>query len=177
MNQVSADESDPSISVDTKRVNKAIAYASRLLGSREYSPKVMLDKILDKGYERAEASQAIDFLIENNWLSELRFAESFVRGKVARGQGLSRIRYELQQKGVSSQLCEKVLEEQDIQWQQVCDRVTKKKLNAASICNDLKGRQKLERFLRYRGFSGAETRRSIDKYINCMGETLGEHDE
>jgi len=168
------DESTPV--VDEKKVNRAIAYASRLLGMREYSQKTLFDKITGKGFEREIAQQAIEFLKENNWLSDQRFCESMVRGKVAKGQGMSRISYELVQKGVAKSLVEDVLAEMNVDWQQVCNKVTAKKMAISPLTKDIKSRQKIERFLRYRGFTSSEIRRSIEHNLNNMGETTGEYD-
>lgn len=165
------------IDSDPKRVNKAISYACRVLAMREYSEKQLRQKIYDKGYDIAETEQTIQFLLENNWLSDRRFCESFVRSKVSRGIGLLRLRYELADKGISSEMLESVLAEQSICWQDACDNVTIKKVATNSFQNTIKDRLKLERFLKYRGFSGEQVRKSVDKFINQAGVKPGEHDE
>ena len=152
--------------IDPKRVNKAIGYACRVLGMREYSQKSMRQKLQLKQYNSAEIDQTIEFLLENNWLSDQRFCDVFVRSKVNKGQGQARIQYELSQKGISQLMIEQAILEQDIDWQVVCDDVAKRKVDSASIKNNIKDRQKIERFLRYRGFSGEQIRKSMNKYIN-----------
>jgi len=151
---------------DPKRVNKAIAYACRILGMREYSQKMLQQKVLNKGYDLAETSQVISFLLENNWLSDQRFCEVFVRSKVNRGQGLTRIRFELKEKGISGEMLDAVLTQQPICWQDICNQVVERKVSISSLKNNIKARQKLERFLRYRGFSGEQVRISINQYLN-----------
>lgn len=150
---------------DPKRINKAIAYASRLLGMREYSEKLLRQKIVIKGYLQEEAQSVIDYLLENNWLSDERFCQTFVRSKANRGKGPVRIAFELTDKGISSQLQHQVMEELDIDWQACCDQVAERKVNSSQLQNKLQDRQKLERFLRYRGFSGEQIRSSTNKFI------------
>ncbi len=168
---------------DPKRVNKAIGYACRILGMREYSVKTIHQKILTKGYNSEEADQVVTFLLDNNWLSDQRFCEVFIRSKINRGQGLSRIRYELNEKGIDNQLLDSVLNEQEsISWQDVCDRVAERKIDSGYLQNNIKDRQKIERFLQYRGFSGEQIRKSINKFINkyinknSVGVEPGEYD-
>lgn len=160
-----------------KRINKAIAYASRLLGMREYSQKGLRQKIIIKGYEPQEAEQVIQYLLENNWLNEQRFCESFVRSKASRGQGLSRIRFALSDQDISGDTLEQVLEELAIDWQFICDDVTKRKVLSSSLQNNMKDRHKLQRFLRYRGFTGEQISLSTSKYLNIAGVNSGGHDE
>ena len=104
-------------------------------------------------------------MLENNWLSDRRFCEVFVRSKINRGQGLTRITYELLNNGISQLMIEQVLKEQEVCWQIVCDDVAIKKIESSLIDNSIRDRQKLDRFLRYRGFSGEQIRESMNKYI------------
>ena len=167
MNQSECDiDQDDETLIDPKRVNKAISYACRLLGMREYSNKSLREKLKSKGYDLLESEQAVTYLLENNWLSDQRFCEVFIRSKISRGQGLNRIQYELVQKGISQRLIEQSLSALEINWQAQCDEITRRKMESAVLENNLKDRQKLERFLRYRGFSGEQIRKSINQYIN-----------
>lgn len=167
-------------SIDAKRVNKAIGYACRILSMREYSEKAIYQKILTKGYESSEVDLVIGFLLDNNWLSNQRFCEVFVRSKISRGQGLSRIRFELNEQGINNELLNSVLNSQEpINWQNVCDKVAERKIESSCLQNTIKDRQKMQRFLMYRGFSGEQIRNSVNKYINRneVGVKPGEHDE
>lgn len=177
MKQPSEHVVDSGEEIDGKRLSKAISYASRLLSMRDYSQKMLRDKLKNKGYNDAEAEKTLSFLLENNWLNDDRFCESFIRSRVNRGQGWSRIQYELSQKGIKSVHAENLLAELNICWQSVCDELTQRKLQNLSGERDLKARQKLQRFLMYRGFSGNEVRHSIVKYFKQTGVSSGEYDE
>jgi len=158
-------EQDVRVEIKPEKVNKAIAYACRVLGMQEHSQKSLGQKLKLKGYNSPEIAQAIEFLLENNWLSEQRFCEVFIRSKINRGQGLTRIQYELARKGISQPMIEQTLSRVEVNWQRECDQVTLRKIRASSIESNMKDRQKLERFLRYRGFSGEQVRKSMNKYI------------
>lgn len=147
-------------------VNKAVAYATRLLAMREYSEKSIKQKIRDKGFAEVETDAAVDYLLTNNWLSDERYCEAFVRSKARKGQGLVRIQYELANQGISPELLEKVLEDCEFDWQSECHLVARKKTASASLQNNIYDRQKLERFLRYRGFSAEQVRKSIKQCLN-----------
>ena len=177
MNQLSNDPLHSESPEIAKQVNKAIAYACRLLGVREYSRKMIRGKLADKGYDAEIASQVIEFLIENGWQSDERFCESFIRGRAAKGQGLKRIQFELTQKGIDEMMVQTVLESLAIDFQAVCDSVAAKKVAIVKDIRDIKKRLKVERFLQYRGFLNSEIRKTMDKQIKVMGETTGEHVE
>ena len=157
--------SDIEIALSTKQTNKAISYSCRLLGMREYSEYSLRQKLLARGYLTNEIEATIAFLLENNWLSDQRFCEVYIRSKSNRGQGLQRINYELKSKGISSSMIEAVLVENPIDWQQICNDTCIKKIESSNLTPELKCRQKLERFLRYRGFSGEDIRASIETYL------------
>ncbi|TQV81506.1 regulatory protein RecX [Aliikangiella coralliicola] len=168
---------EPQTVPDPKRVNKAIAYAARLLGVREYARRTLNQKLLTKGYTEEEADEVMAYLVQHNWISDERFCESFVRSKAARGQGLTRIRAELYQHGIEQSLIDEVVELQDICWQQLCDETAAKKAVVVGISNEPRSRAKLERFLRYRGFSSEQIVHSINKCINNVGVMSGEYDQ
>lgn len=177
MNQQSNEPSHSESPEFTRQVNKAVAYACRLLGVREYSHKMISGKLLDKGFEREVAIHALEVLAENGWLSDERFCSAFIRSRVAKGQGLKRIQFELGQKGIGSTLRDSVLEALEIDWQDACDLAAEKKVALIKDITELKSRLKIERFLQYRGFSSTEIRNAMNKQIKHKGETTGEHVE
>jgi regulatory protein len=150
----------------TKRINKAIGYACRLLGMREYSQKSLRLKLTQKGYIDQEIEATVEFLLDNNWLSDLRFCEVYIRSKANRGQGLQRICFELKSKGITQEMINQVLVEEPVDWQKVCDETCERKAANSGSMLELKTQQKLERFLRYRGFTGEQIRSSIKAYLN-----------
>jgi len=160
----------------SRQIKKATACACRLLGAREYSLKQLKQKLHLKGYSTEATQAAIEFVRENGWLDERRFCESFVRAKLSRGLGLKRICYELQQNGIVQDMIHQVMENFDICWQDQCDQVAARKVANSALTAAPKDRMKLERFLTYRGFDGAEIRKSISEQLIKSGEKTCEHE-
>lgn len=123
-----------------------------MLSRREHSVKELSQKLSTKSFEQDDITPVIAFLLENDYLSNIRFAESLIRNKVSRGYGWQYIRQALKQKGVSSDIYKPVLAEQDVDWYQQANAVYQKKYGDSEI-KDQKDKAKRLRFLQYRGFS------------------------
>lgn len=123
-----------------------------MLSRREHSVKELSQKLSTKSFEQDDITPVIAFLLENDYLSNIRFAESLIRNKVSRGYGWQYIRQALKQKGVSSDIYKPVLAEQDVDWYQQASAVYQKKYGDSEI-KDQKDKAKRLRFLQYRGFS------------------------
>lgn len=76
------------------------AYACRLLARREYSVGEIRRKLESKWPGSEELDAEVDFLVEEGLVSDARFAEGFVRSRVARWQGPRKIRAELMRRSV-----------------------------------------------------------------------------
>ena len=148
---------------DQKLLNKSIAYSTRLLANREYSRKSLEQKLRQKGFSKSIAVQTLEYLTSNNWQCDQRFSESFVRSRINKGQGETRIRYELSQHGVNQQMIEQAFSCNSVDWQELCEQVCERKSNILSHTDKLKSKLKLERFLKYRGFSSEQIYAAINK--------------
>ena len=159
-------------------LNKAISSSCRILTIREHSEKQLRLKLEKRAFEKTTISACIRFLKEENWLSEERFCNAFIRSRVEKGQGLQRILYELEQQDISRDIIQKQLDVEAIDWQSVCERVLRKKIltnsSAAqefshnehgqikmSYGSKSKEKIKIEKFLSYRGFSFDEIKRAF----------------
>ena len=76
------------------------AYACRLLARREYAVGELRRKLETKWPGREEIDAEVESLVEEGLLSDARFAEGFVRSRVARWQGPRKIRAELMRRSV-----------------------------------------------------------------------------
>ena len=98
----------PTESHEAPSANELRAFAYRLLGRREYSVFELRQRLLQKwsgaGGIDALVEDLLGALVAENLLSDERFAESFVRSRVARHQGPLKIRAALRQKGVDDPL-------------------------------------------------------------------------
>lgn len=81
---------------------------------RERSHQEVRDKIKSLGYDDEETEELIVFLIQENFLNELRFAIAYARGKFYHNKwGKMKIIRGLKQKDVSEPLIKKGLKEID----------------------------------------------------------------
>lgn len=168
-------------------VKKAINSSCRMLAIREHSHQQIRIKLAKKGFSEVSIESTIDYLVQENWISEARFCESYIRSKSSRGQGLKRILYELRQHNIDPSLIENAVIEESVDWLGSCKKVLAKKMNTlnvdfASEYNNIcesnkideislttnqefqhkqKYRTKLESFLNYRGFSNEEIRSAM----------------
>ncbi|MDQ7048497.1 MAG: regulatory protein RecX [Enterobacterales bacterium] len=165
---------------------QALSSACRMLAIREHSERQIRQKLSKKGFSTEVLDPCINYLIEENWLCEKRFCHLYIRSKAAKGQGEIRIVNELQKQGLDKLTIDQGLHEELIDWQNICDQTLEKKLRLvpdyqpileSCVADDqrhmllnknwpLKQRIKLERFLRYRGFSEQQIKLSIKNYLS-----------
>ncbi len=106
--------------------------------------------------ERIE--QLLARLIDENLLNDERFTETFIRSRMARGQGPVKIRHELQKRRIASELIDDYLDESWELWQETLENVRRKKFGAV-LPEDYKEQTKQSRFLYQRGFGSEMIRR------------------
>lgn len=82
-------------------LNEMRAFAYRLLGRREYSIAELARRLEQKWPEADKIGSLVDALVEENLVSDQRFAESFVRSRLQRSQGPLKIKAALRAKGVA----------------------------------------------------------------------------
>ena len=71
-----------------------------LFSKRDYSEKEILEKLLDDGYQAEDVSLLIQKAKEGKLVSDERFADVFIRSKLAIGWGSQKIERELHKKGI-----------------------------------------------------------------------------
>lgn len=93
-------------------------------------------------------------LIQNGFLNEERFAQSFARGKFRHKKwGKVRIKRELKMRGLSSFIIESAMQEIDNEeYSEVFDLLAEKKKNEIKEKNIYKAKRKLADYLLYRGW-------------------------
>src|SRR5688572_19606170 len=90
--------------------------ALTLLARHEPSRRELTRKLAAGGFPANVVARALAALERSGALREARFTESFVRSRVARGQGPQRIRAELAQRGIADTEIDDALREADIDW-------------------------------------------------------------
>lgn len=134
-------------------------YGLKILGQREYSILEFRDKLLKKfPEEAARIEEIIQEFIEQDWLSEGRFCEVFIRDQVLKKQGIRKIEQKLLQKGIGKTLCAEKLSAfcpeavQEEIARHLADR-KKEIFQKRGKFSDFETHQKVKQFLVGRGFS------------------------
>ena len=130
------------------------AFAYRLLGRREYGIHELSQRLRQKfpnaRRDPDDISELVDALIEENLVSDERFAESFVRSRANRHQGPLKIKAALQAKGVSGSEVSQALSLYDGEWTNLAHNWVHRQLPEELSYEE---RGKWYRRLRNRGFT------------------------
>jgi regulatory protein len=132
-----------------------------LLARREHSRRELTRKLAARGFPDDVVILALDDLERTGALAHSRFTESFVRSRVAKGQGPQRIRAELAQRGIVDADAEQGLAAADVDWLATIRAVRAKRFGAA-LPRDYAERARQARFLQYRGFDIAQIRAALE---------------
>ncbi len=140
---------DPAPDISRADVRRA---AMNLLARREYAHAELAIRLSRRDMPAELVDAVLDDLSAENLLSDARFAESFIGAWAARGKGPTRIRHELERRGVSGDLIDNALEASGIDWAAVAKDVRHKRFGAP-LPADFKDKARQMRFLQYRGFA------------------------
>lgn len=137
--------------------------ALNLLARREHSRLELTHKLEHAGFDLGDIAPLLDAFEAKNWLSDRRFAESYVADHRAKA-GSIKLAYELRQRGVGDDVIETILgANRDSEFERACD-VWKKKFKSAPADAAEKARQ--TRFLQSRGF--------MSDVIRCVLNAAGD---
>jgi regulatory protein len=101
--------------------------ALHLLSRREHTRQEINSKLKPKAEDPVALNDVLDALKEEHLQSDERFAESYIRMRVNRGYGPSRIRQELREKGVSADEIKLALEASGYDWGELAKAARTKK--------------------------------------------------
>ncbi len=90
---------------------EAKARALSLLDRRDYSRKMLIDKLCEKAISTADAEEVADWLCSLRVVDDSRYAGIVVRHYAAKGYGKKRIEQELYRRGIAKELWDTALEE------------------------------------------------------------------
>jgi regulatory protein len=133
--------------------------ALRLLARREHCRAEITRKLGAAGFAIEDVAPLLDEFEKKNWLSDQRFAESYVADHRARA-GSIKLAYDLRQCGVRDDVIEAVLGDNRDSELERAREVWKKKFGTAPADAAEKARQ--IRFMQSRGFTPEVIRRAID---------------
>lgn len=139
--------------------------AIQLLARREYSRAELERKLQQKSFAPEEIDTCLDLLAEQALQSDSRFAESFVRSRILRGQGIIRIKGELRQRGVDQHITQAalthVVEREAVDWCELASETLARRFSSPG--ESPKERAKRERFLATRGFDFEQIRYALSR--------------
>ncbi len=121
------------------------------LARREHSRLELAQKLQRREHPRHIIDKVIDELRDDGLQSDSRFAESYLRSRVAKGDGPIKIRAALQQRGVAENMLDACLADAAINWDQQLLAAWKKKYHS-EVADDARGKARQLRFLQSRGF-------------------------
>ena len=131
-----------------------------LLSRREYSARELQVK-LSPGHDQHVVEALIEDLQQQGLQSDARFAEVWTRQRYLQGYGPVRVQVELRQKGISSELVQQSLGNEDMDWFANAREAYLRRFGHRPP-KDHKDKAKQMRFLQYRGFTGDQIRFAMD---------------
>lgn len=129
--------------------------AMNWLARRDFAREEMAGRLRRKFGEAAPVEAVLQWLEEQGFLDEARFAHAFVRSRVERGQGELRIRQALSRRGIPDAVMDEALEAQDCDWFALARSVHQRRFRRGPGA-DRKEKARQLRFLQYRGFSSEQ---------------------
>jgi len=136
--------------------NKALDILSR----REHSSYELKTKLKKFETDEKDLNQLIQKLKASNFVDDKRFATAFIKSKSQSGYGPSYISQYLLKKGISSDLYD--INSLNIDWEYICRQQFEKKRRGKGI--NFKEKEKILRFLSYRGFSYEIIKNALKDY-------------
>lgn len=122
-----------------------------MLGHREHGRLEIARKLRAKGHSAEVVDAVVTRLVALELISDVRFAEGFVRSRLQRGQGPLRIRADMRHRGIDDQLVDDVLTETGEFWQRQAEQARQKRFGEARP-GERTTWNRQARFLSQRGF-------------------------
>lgn len=143
--------------------------ALALLSIREHTKKEIRVKLLNRGFSPESVDSAIERLSSEGWLSEERFAESYVRSRVRKSpEGKRIILMRMREKGTPLETAERALDEA---WSSKA--YLEPLLEYYSALVRKKGEVKAEETLYKKGFSYSEIKEAKELYKSQGEDEIG----
>lgn len=112
----------------------------------------------------------IQELADKNLQSDERFAELFVEQRINKGYGKHKIRAELRDRGVDSELAKQSLVENDTDWVRLAHSVLLRKYGQYDESFNSKKLLKCKRHMHSRGFSQSQIIQAVELWAQTEGE-------
>ena len=132
------------------KIAKYCAYQERCV-------KDVRDKMKTYDISQEDREKILDYLLDNRFVNDERFAKSFVRGKINQsGWGLNKIRFHLAQKGIAKDIIDEALQQTDeeVYRQRLID-ILKAKAKTVKADSDFEKKRKLAAYAMQKGFEAS----------------------
>ena len=122
-----------------------------MIARREYCSGELARELAGRGYGADVVRATLDELVEQRYVDDRRYAESFVRSRSQRGHGPRRLRLDMEAAGLPADLVDEALAAGP-DWNALARDVRERRFGAEPP-EDWTERARQSRFLQYRGFS------------------------
>ena len=124
---------------------------------QERCVKEVRDKLKTFDIAEEDKTKILDYLLDNRFVNDERYAKAFVRGKVNQsGWGINKIRFHLIQKGIDKDIIDEALEQTDEEaYRQRLIEILKTKAKTIKAASDFEKKRKLAAYAMQKGFEGS----------------------
>lgn len=135
---------------------EALSRAMKLCSTKEYAPAEIEEKLISWGIANEAVAEVIETLTKEKFLDEFRMARYFANDKLKFNKwGRIKIRFMLQQKGVSRDAVSEALDQIDEEtYLNILTEELVKKRKSIKVADEYQVRAKLFQFASGRGFEG-----------------------
>ena len=121
---------------------------------QERCVKDVVDKLKTFDLSEKDRQEILNYLIENRFVNDERFAKCFVKGKINQsGWGINKIRFHLIQKGIAKELIDEALRSFDQEtYRQRLVEVLETKAKTVKATNEFEKKRKLAAYAMQKGF-------------------------
>lgn len=146
----------PKVPSNPLTLDQVLDKMAKYCAYQERCVKDVRDKLKTFDLPEEEKSKILDYLLDNRFVNDERFAKSFVRGKVNQsGWGMNKIRFHLMQKGINKEIIDEALGQTDeaVYRQRLID-ILKTKSKTIKADSDFEKKRKLAAYAMQKGFEG-----------------------
>lgn len=121
---------------------------------QERCVKDVAEKLKTFELTQKDKEEILDYLIDNRFVDNKRFAQAFVKGKINQsGWGLNKIRFHLVQKGIDKEIIDEALQTYDEEaYRQRLIDILKIKAKTVKAENEFEKQRKLAAYAMQKGF-------------------------
>lgn len=130
------------------------------MARREHGARELQRKLCAKGYPTDGVDAVIADLAGEGLLSDRRFIEAYVQGRIRRGWGPLRIKAELGERGIDGELVDGYIDVNDGQWRDLV-RATRLRRFGDHPPEGFQDRARQMRFLQSRGFTADQIKYAL----------------